>query len=42
MISGKTSCAPQLVTVPGAVIPYPYGGKQRQAFSEELSKCFTR
>src|ERR1700758_3593899 len=21
---------PQLVTVPGAVIPYPYGGKQRQ------------
>ena len=22
---------PQLITVPGAVIPYPYGGKQRQA-----------
>jgi integrase len=21
---------PQLITVPGAVIPYPYGGKQRQ------------
>ncbi len=21
---------PQLVTVPGAAVPYPYGGKQRQ------------
>ena len=29
-ISGSTLCVPQLVTVPGAVVPYPYGGKQRQ------------
>src|SRR6202034_404805 len=27
---GQTSLRPQLVTVPGAVIPWPYGGKQRQ------------
>jgi len=27
---GQNFVRPQLVTVPGAVIPYPYGGKQRQ------------
>src|SRR6267143_1764964 len=27
---GQNFLRPQLVTVPGAVIPYPYGGKQRQ------------
>src|ERR1700733_15310308 len=27
---GQNFIRPQLVTVPGAVIPYPYGGKQRQ------------
>src|SRR5580658_2572409 len=27
---GHNFLRPQLVTVPGAVIPYPYGGKQRQ------------
>ena len=29
-ISATTSSAPQLATVPGASMPYPYGGKQRQ------------
>jgi len=28
---GQNFVRPQLVTVPGAVIPWPYGGKQRQA-----------
>jgi len=28
---GQNFLRPQLVTVPGAVVPYPYGGKQRQA-----------
>ena len=28
--SASTRCAPPLVTVPGAAIPFPYGGKQRQ------------
>jgi multidrug efflux pump subunit AcrB len=28
--AGFNFLRPQLVTVPGAVIPYPYGGKQRQ------------
>src|ERR1700736_1715113 len=28
--AGQNFIRPQLVTVPGAVIPYPYGGKQRQ------------
>src|ERR1700733_11651209 len=27
---GQNFLRPQLVTVPGAVVPYPYGGKQRQ------------
>src|SRR5271170_682832 len=27
---GQNFLRPQLVTVPGAVIPYPFGGKQRQ------------
>jgi CzcA family heavy metal efflux pump len=27
---GMNYIRPQLVTVPGAVVPYPYGGKQRQ------------
>ena len=27
---GLNFIRPQLVTVPGAVVPYPYGGKQRQ------------
>ena len=27
---GLTTIRPQLVTVPGAAVPYPYGGKQRQ------------
>ena len=27
---GLNFLRPQLVTVPGAVVPYPYGGKQRQ------------
>ena len=27
---GRSFLRPELVTVPGAVIPYPYGGKQRQ------------
>jgi hypothetical protein len=27
---GLNFLRPQLVTVPGSVIPYPYGGKQRQ------------
>jgi CzcA family heavy metal efflux pump len=27
---GQNFIRPQLVTVPGAVVPYPYGGKQRQ------------
>jgi len=27
---GQNFIRPQLVTVPGAVIPFPYGGKQRQ------------
>jgi multidrug efflux pump subunit AcrB len=27
---GQNFLRPQLVTVPGAVLPYPYGGKQRQ------------
>jgi CzcA family heavy metal efflux pump len=27
---GTNFLRPQLVTVPGAVVPYPYGGKQRQ------------
>lgn len=27
---GMNFIRPQLVTVPGAVVPYPYGGKQRQ------------
>jgi len=27
---GMNFVRPQLVTVPGAVVPYPYGGKQRQ------------
>jgi CzcA family heavy metal efflux pump len=27
---GQNFLRPQLVTIPGAVIPYPYGGKQRQ------------
>ena len=27
---GQNFIRPQLVTIPGAVIPYPYGGKQRQ------------
>jgi CzcA family heavy metal efflux pump len=28
--SGQNFIRPQLVTVPGAVVPFPYGGKQRQ------------
>src|ERR1700732_5151066 len=27
---GQNFIRPQLVTIPGAVIPFPYGGKQRQ------------
>ena len=30
MIEGFNFLRPQLITVPGVVIPYPYGGKQRQ------------
>ena len=30
MICALNFLRPQLVTVPGAAVPYPYGGKQRE------------
>ena len=32
----------QLVTVPGASIPYPYGGKQRQVMVDWIRACSSR
>jgi multidrug efflux pump subunit AcrB len=31
---GQNFLRPQLVTVPGAVVPWPYGGKQRQVMAD--------
>src|SRR5580698_4234443 len=30
---GQNFLRPQLITVPGAVVPYPYGGKQKQVMN---------
>ena len=34
---GMNFLRPQLVTVPGAAVPYPYGGKQRQEYDVDLN-----